>query len=68
MKKELLRDRAGRVIGQRDSYEENPSRQAMRDRAGKLVGYFDAANNITRDRAGRLVGKGDLTVGLLKKI
>lgn len=65
MEKEIIRNRAGWIIGQRDTYEENPARQTMRDRAGKVVGYYDARNNLTRDRAGKYLGKGDLTIGLL---
>lgn len=66
MKKEIIRDRAGWNIGQRDTYPENPARITMRDKAGKVVAYYDARNNLTRDRAGRFVGRGDQTIGFLK--
>lgn len=67
MKKERITDRAGKVIGYRDTFGPGSFKQFLRDRAGILVGVYDTKNNLTRDRAGRYIGKGDLTIGLLRK-
>ncbi len=52
-----LRDRAGRLLGWRETLGD---RVEGRDMTGRLRGWYDRRHNQTRDPAGRLIGTGDL--------
>jgi hypothetical protein len=64
MSREIVRDRAGRVLGW---YEDNgiSGRSNARDANGKWVGCYDKRLNETRDAAGRLLAKGNVLPSLI---
>jgi hypothetical protein len=64
MSREIVRDRAGRVLGW---YESNgvSGRIDARDSAGRWLGYYDKKLNETRDAGGSLVAKGNVLPSLV---
>ena len=64
MPREIVRDRAGRVLGW---YEDNgvSGRINARDASGKWVGFYDKRLNETRDAAGRFLAKGNVPPSLI---
>jgi hypothetical protein len=64
MPREIVRDRAGRVLGW---YEDNrvSGRIDARDAGGKWLGYYDKRLNETRDTGGRLLAKGNVLPSLI---
>jgi hypothetical protein len=64
MPREIVRDRAGRVLGW---YEDNrvSGRIDVRDASGKWVGFYDKRLNETRDAAGHLLAKGNVLPSLI---
>ncbi|MFC5083581.1 hypothetical protein [Microvirga arabica] len=64
MPREIVRDRAGKVLGW---YESNgvSSRIDARDASGRWLGYYDKKLNETRNAAGRLLAKGNVLPSLI---
>jgi hypothetical protein len=64
MSREIVRDRAGRVLGW---YESNgvSGRIDARNASGRWLGYFDQKLNETRDAGGRLLAKGNVLPSLI---
>jgi hypothetical protein len=64
MSREIVRDRAGRVLGW---YEDNgvSGRINALDASGRLAGYYDKKLNETRDAGGRLLAKGNVLPSLV---
>ena len=63
MTKQLLRDRAGRLLGWIET--DSRGKQYLRDKAGRLLGWYDPALGSIYDRAGRLVGRSNILLTLL---
>lgn len=63
MAKEILRDRHGNRLGEREEHADG--KVTMRDAHGNRVGTFCPRENVTRDRHGNRVGQGDLLNRLL---
>jgi hypothetical protein len=64
MSREIVRDRAGKVLGW---YEDNgvSGRINARDASGRWLGYYDKKLNETRDAAGRLIARGNVLPSLV---
>jgi len=62
--KEVLRDRAGRRIGEIETVS---GKQILRDEYGNRLGEYDPHTGMTRDRFGNRVGTGNLLLTLLKR-
>jgi hypothetical protein len=64
MRREIVRDRAGKVLGW---YEDNDvsGRINARDSAGRWLGYYDKNLNETRDAGGRPLAKGNVLPSLI---
>jgi hypothetical protein len=64
MARELVRDRAGRLLGW---YESNgvSGRIDARDASGRWLGYYDKKLDETRDAGGRLLAKGNVVASLI---
>jgi len=64
MAREIVRDRAGRVLGW---YESNgvSGRVDARNAGGRWLGYYDKKLNETRDAAGRLIARGNVLPNLI---
>jgi hypothetical protein len=64
MSREIVRDRAGKVLGW---YEDNDvsGRINARDASGRWAGYYDKKLNETRDAAGRLIARGNVLPSLI---
>lgn len=65
MRKEVLKDRYGRKLG--EILEKRDGTLELRDRLGRYLGKYDPKRNETRDRTGRLVGKGNLLGMILER-
>jgi hypothetical protein len=64
MPREIIRDRAGRVLGWVESNNVS-GRIDARDVTGRWLGYFDQKLNETRDAAGRLIARGNVLPSLI---
>ena len=64
MSREIVRDRAGKVLGW---FEDNgiSGRIDARDSGGRWIGYYDKRLNETRDPGGRLLAKGNILPSLI---
>ena len=64
MLREIVRDRAGKVLGW---YEDNgiSGRIDARDSGGRWIGYYDKRLNETRDPGGRVLAKGNVLPSLI---
>ena len=63
MSDQILKDRAGRLIGKIKI--RNDGKMEIRDRNGRLKGTYNPKTDQTRDKNGKLVGKGNLLTTLL---
>jgi hypothetical protein len=64
MRREIVRNRAGRVLG---SYEDNrvSDRIDARDAGGRWLGFYDKRLDETRDATGRLLARGNVLPSLI---
>lgn len=58
MHEQVLKDKAGRIIGKIRKI--TGGKLEISDAAGRLKGYYDPKTNETKDSSGRLVGRGNL--------
>lgn len=65
MKKEILKDKYGKKLG--EIIERSDGVLELKDRNGKYLGKYDPKRNETKDKHGKLVGKGNLLVMLLEE-